>query len=366
MRKEQLSTFFSKAAGILRDVVYPWIVSIISSAFRFMVEVIYPGVLSFLSNLFRLLVKFLDTTGRYSRICFDVTSAWAKKNWPPVRDRLRLYVQLTRLNKPVGAFLLLWPTLWALWIASNGLPGLHLFLVFTLGVFLTRSAGCVFNDMADKDLDSYVRRTYMRPLAAGAITQTEALLVACVLLLIAFLLVLTTNHLTVILSFVAVPLAIVYPFMKRYTYVPQFFLGLAFSWGIPMAFAAVTNTIPTIAWLLFIANILWAVIYDTMYAMVDREDDLKIGIKSTAILFDDADRIIIGVMQTMFLVVLITIGIQIKAEMIYYYSLIAATGFMLFHQYLIKDRTPEQCFRAFLNNNWLGMAIFIGIYINYI
>jgi 4-hydroxybenzoate polyprenyltransferase len=220
--------------------------------------------------------------------------------------------------------------------------------------------------MADKDIDSYVRRTYTRPLASGAISQQEALLVACVMLLTAFLLVLTTNRLTVMLSLVAVPLAITYPFMKRYTYIPQFFLGLAFSWGIPMAFTAVTGSVSRITGLLFIANILWAVIYDTIYAMVDRDDDVKIGVKSTAILFDDADTTIIGILQAMFLIVLVTIGIQIHAEMIYYYSLVAGAGFMLYHQYLIKDRDPERCFQAFLNNNWLGMAIFFGVYLNYI
>jgi 4-hydroxybenzoate polyprenyltransferase len=186
------------------------------------------------------------------------------------------------------------------------------------------------------------------------------------LLLLAFLLVLTTNRITVLLSFVAIPLAVIYPFMKRYTYVPQFFLGLAFSWGIPMAFAAETGAIPNIAWLLFIANILWAVIYDTMYAMVDREDDLKVGIKSTAILFDEADKVIIGILQLMFLTVLVIIGIQIHAEIIYYSALVISAVLMLYHQYLIKDRTPDSCFRAFLHNNWLGMTIFGGLFFNYL
>jgi len=288
------------------------------------------------------------------------------RHWPDVKQRLLIYVQLTRLNRPIGALLLLWPTLWALWLASAGLPSLHLFLVFSLGVFLTRSAGCVFNDMADRKFDSHVQRTRMRPLATGIIHPREALLVACVLLLLAFLLVLTTNRITVLLSFVAIPLAVIYPFMKRYTYVPQFFLGLAFSWGIPMAFAAATGAIPNIAWLLFIANILWAVIYDTMYAMVDREDDLKVGIKSTAILFDEADKVIIGILQLMFLSVLVIIGIQIHAEIIYYSALVISAGLMLYHQYLIKDRTPDNCFKAFLHNNWLGMTIFGGLFLNYL
>jgi len=291
---------------------------------------------------------------------------WIKLYWPPVQARLLLYIDLTRLNKPIGILLLLWPTLWAVWIAAAGTPTLHLLLVFTLGVILTRSAGCIFNDMADRKLDVQVSRTAQRPLATGRIRPGEALLLACVLLLIAFLLVLTTNRFTVLLSFVAIPLAVIYPFMKRYTYVPQFFLGLAFSWGIPMAFAATTEDIPPIAWLLFIANILWSVIYDTMYAMVDREDDLRAGIKSTAILFDDADRLIIGILQLMFLTVLIITGVQIKANMLYYISLTLAAALMVYHQYLIRDRAPEMCFRAFLHNNWVGMTIFAGVYLNYL
>ena len=291
---------------------------------------------------------------------------WLHHNWPPIRDRLLLYINLTRLDKPVGILLLLWPTLWAVWIAAEGLPTLHLLAVFTLGVVLTRSAGCVFNDMADRTFDSQVRRTAKRPLASGRIGSHEALLVACVLLLIAFMLVLTTNRYTVLLSFVAIALAVIYPLMKRYTYVPQFFLGLAFSWGIPMAFAAQTGEIPDIAWLLFMANILWSVVYDTIYAMVDREDDMKAGIKSTAILFDDADRTIIGILQWMFLTVMIITGIQIEAKMLYYVSLGPAAALMVYHQYLIRHRLPDDCFRAFLNNHWVGLVIFLGICLNYL
>jgi 4-hydroxybenzoate polyprenyltransferase len=291
---------------------------------------------------------------------------WLHHNWPPISDRLLLYINLTRLDKPVGILLLLWPTLWAVWIAAEGLPTLHLLAVFTLGVVLTRSAGCVFNDMADRKFDSQVRRTAKRPLASGRIGSREALLVACVLLLIAFMLVLTTNRYTVLLSFVAIPLAVIYPLMKRYTYVPQFFLGLAFSWGIPMAFAAQTGEIPDIAWLLFMANILWSVVYDTIYAMVDREDDMKAGIKSTAILFDDADRTIIGILQGMFLAVMIITGIQIEAKMLYYVSLGPAAALMVYHQYLIRHRLQDDCFRAFLNNHWVGLIIFVGICLNYL
>ncbi len=294
------------------------------------------------------------------------TRSLSDKYSPLVRERLLLYVQLTRLNRPIGAYLLLWPTLWALWIASTGLPSLHLLLVFTFGVFLTRSAGCIFNDIADRNFDPYVRRTALRPIASGKVSVSEALLVACVLLLLAFFLVLTTNRLTVLLSLVAIPLAVVYPLMKRYTYVPQFFLGLAFSWGIPMAFAAVTGTIPVIAWLLYTGNILWAVIYDTIYAMVDREDDIRIGVKSTAILFEESDKLIVGILQLMFLIVLIIIGVRIEAGIAYYCSLVLVAGFMLYHQYLIRNRYPDECFRAFMNNNWLGATLLGGLWLTYI
>jgi len=285
---------------------------------------------------------------------------------PAIDKRLDLYARLIRLKNPIGWMLLLWPTLWALWIAYESLPSLHLLLVFTFGVFLTRSAGVVFNDIADRDFDSHVRRTYKRPVTTGELQIYEALLVAVVLLLLAFLLVLTTNKLTIMLSFVAVLLAVLYPFMKRYTYLPQLFLGLAFSWGIPMAFSAQTSTIPNIVWLLYSANILWVLVYDTIYAMVDIKDDIKIGVKSTAILFEDADKLIIGILQSMFLSIMIIVGLQINAGFYYYYSLILAGGFMIYHQYLIKDRLPERCFKAFLNNNWIGVVIFAGIVLTYL
>lgn len=302
----------------------------------------------------------------FLRLYAGKAAACIRARWPEVRRRLRLYVELTRLNRPIGALLLMWPTLWALWIAARGAPSLHLLAVFVAGVFLTRSAGCAINDTADRKIDLHVERTRERPFARGEIRPREALLLAGILLLAAFLLVLTTNRLTVLLSFAAVPLAALYPFMKRYTYVPQFFLGLAFSWGIPMAFAAVTGTVPPIAWLVFIANILWVMVYDTLYAMVDRDDDIRIGVKSTAILFADADRPIIGVMQGMFLAVLVMTGIQIQADMIYYWLLLPAAGLMLYHQYLIRDREPAQCFRAFLHNNWVGMTIFGALVLNYL
>ena len=302
----------------------------------------------------------------YARLQIGNGAAWIRARWPGVKRRLWLYVELTRLNRPIGALLLMWPTLWALWIAAEGAPSPHLLAVFIAGVFLTRSAGCAVNDTADRNFDLHVERTRDRPFARGEIRPGEALLVACVLLLAAFLLVLTTNRLTVLLSFVAVPLAAIYPYMKRVTYVPQFFLGLAFSWGVPMAFAAVTGAVPPIAWLVFIANLLWVMVYDTLYAMVDREDDIRIGVKSTAILFADMDRQFIGILQAMFLAVLALTGIQIKADLIYYWLLLPAAALMGYHQYLIRDRAPAGCFRAFLHNNWLGMTVFGAFVLNYL
>jgi 4-hydroxybenzoate polyprenyltransferase len=300
----------------------------------------------------------LDPMAAPGRTRFRQWLQWA-------RDRLPLYLVLVRADRPAGALLLMWPTLWALWIASAGTPSLHLFLVFVAGVFLTRSAGCVINDLADRDFDPHVERTRGRPLATGAVGTAEAMKVAGALLVAAFLLVLTTNRLAVLLSFAALPLAAAYPYMKRVTYIPQFFLGLAFSWGIPMAFAAATGGVPLVAWLVFIANVLWAMIYDTMYAMVDREDDVRIGVKSTAILFDDADRLIIGIMQGMMLMVLMIVGRQVAAGLYYFAGVAAAAILMLHHQFLIRDRSRDGCFRAFLANNWLGLAIFAGIALDY-
>ena len=281
-------------------------------------------------------------------------------------DKFKQYLLLIRLNRPIGIFLLLWPTLWGLWIASEGFPNTKILVVFLFGVFLIRSAGCILNDIIDKDFDKFVARTQNRPLASDKLSSIEAFIVAISLIFIAFLLVLTTNTLTVQLSFVAVILAGTYPFLKRHTYLPQFFLGLTFGWSIPMAFAATTNSIPKIAWLLLIANILWAVVYDTIYAMIDREDDLKIGIKSTAILFDDADRFIIGLIQSLVLIALIVIGQQASLNTIYYFSLIIGGCLFLYQLYLIRNRDPKKCMQAFLNNNWFGLVVFIGLFINYL
>jgi 4-hydroxybenzoate polyprenyltransferase len=270
-----------------------------------------------------------------------------------------------RLDKPVGILLLLWPTLWALWIAGEGHPDLDVLIIFIFGVIVMRSTGCVINDLADRNLDRHVQRTRHRPITSGKVKPIEAMGLTTVLLMCALVLVLNLNDLTFKLSLVAVPLAIIYPFMKRFTYLPQVFLGLAFAWAIPMAFAAQTNSIPEIAWLLFITTVLWAVVYDTMYAMVDREDDIKIGVKTTAILFDDADRTIIASVQVLILLSQILAGSKLELGRYYYAGIAIASLLSIYQQYLIKDRIPENCFRAFMNNQWYGMVVFVGLYLHY-
>jgi 4-hydroxybenzoate polyprenyltransferase len=283
-----------------------------------------------------------------------------------IKERLYHYALLMRLNRPIGIFLLLWPTLWALWISSAGRPDPLVLIVFVLGVVLMRSAGCVINDYADRDIDPHVQRTAQRPLATGKVSPREALILFAVLCLIAFLLVLLMNRLTVLLSFVAVLLAVSYPFAKRYTHLPQVHLGAAFGWAVPMVFAAQTGSVPQEAWLLFIATVLWATAYDTMYAMVDRADDLRIGVKSTAILFGDADRVIIAVIQGLMLSAMILIGMRAHLGWPYYAGLSLTLGLAVYQQMLIKDRTPALCLKAFLNNNWFGAAIFAGIVAHYL
>ena len=287
-------------------------------------------------------------------------------DWGYVKQRLYQYAVLARLHKPIGIFLLLWPTLWALWIAAEGVPHLGVLTVFVLGVILMRSAGCVINDYADREIDPRVNRTKDRPIASGKVSADEAMLLFMALCFSAFLLVLTMNTFTILLSLGGVMLAGIYPFMKRYTHMPQIVLGMAFGWAVPMAFAAQTNSVPKIAWLLYVVTVLWAVIYDTMYAMADRMDDLKIGVKSTAILFGDADRVIIGILQVMMLFALYLIGEQAQLGNYYTIAIIIAAGLMIYQQYLIRYRQPALCISAFLNNNWLGAAIFAGIVVSYI
>jgi len=283
----------------------------------------------------------------------------------PVK-RLRDYISLMRLDKPIGIFLLLWPVLWALLVASEGQPDPRVLLIFVLGVILMRSAGCVINDYADRDIDRHVSRTQNRPLTAGRVTTREAILLFAVLALGALLLVLQLNRLTILLSIVGAFLAVTYPFMKRFTYLPQVYLGVAFGWAVPMAFAAELNTVPPIAWLMFLATVLWATAYDTMYAMVDRMDDIALGVKSTAILFGESDRQVIGLIQGMLLVCLFMIGHQAELGWIYYLGVCTAAALAAYQQYLIRFREREACFRAFLNNNWFGAVVFLGILLDYI
>ncbi|MGH6609561.1 MAG: 4-hydroxybenzoate octaprenyltransferase, partial [Burkholderiaceae bacterium] len=267
---------------------------------------------------------------------------------------------------PIGIWLLLWPVLWALWLSSNGRPDPHVFIVFMLGAVLTRSAGCAINDFADRNFDGSVKRTRDRPLVTGKADPIEALALCAGLGLIALGLVLTLNHLTQLLALVGAGLAITYPFFKRFFPLPQFYLGAAFTWSVPMAFAAQTGTVPRLAWLLFIAGLLWTMAYDTMYAMVDREDDRKLGIRSSALLFGDADRFIIGVMQLMTLFALWLAGRELELGLWYGLGLAIAAIFALYQQFLIRERQPEDCLRAFLNNNYFGMAVFSGIALEYV
>ena len=280
---------------------------------------------------------------------------------PEVSAKLRLYAELIRFGRPIGTYLLLWPTLWALAIAGEGGPDGWVLFVFVCGVFLMRSAGCAINDYADRDIDLHVARTRERPLTSGMITPREALAVFAVLGILAFALVLTLNRLTILLSFGGMLLAASYPFMKRYHYLPQVHMGAAFGWAVPMAFAAQTGTLPKIAWLLYVATLVWAVAYDTIYSMVDREDDLRIGVKSTAILFGEYDRVMIGLLQALFVLAMILVGLDLAFSAIYFVALVAAALFLVYQQLLIEDRLPAHCFSAFLNNHWVGAVVFAGI-----
>jgi len=318
-----------------------------------------------LRRIYAALVTISKRTLRILKLVSRSTSNIVKSRWLTTKDRLVQYFYLVRFDKPIGILLLLWPTLWALWIAAEGSPDFDVLIIFILGVITMRSAGCVVNDLADRNLDRHIQRTSNRPITSGKVKPMEAIGLAIVLLTFAVLLVLNLNALTIKLSFVAVLLAIIYPFMKRFTYLPQVFLGLAFGWSVPMAFAAQTNSVPEIAWLLFITTVLWAIVYDTMYAMVDKEDDIKIGVKSTAILFDDADRILIGLIQLMILFAQLLTGTKLGLGRYYYAGIAIASMLSIYQQYLIKDRIPENCFRAFLNNQWYGMVVFAGLYLNY-
>lgn len=271
--------------------------------------------------------------------------------------------RLMRFDRPIGIFLLLWPTWWALWLAAGGFPSIKNLLIFTLGVVVMRAAGCVINDYADRDFDPLVERTRGRPIAAGEIPARQALWLFLGLLALAFALVLLTNRLTILLSFVGAGLAASYPFFKRWTHFPQVVLGLAFGWAVPMAFAAETGSVPEVAWWLLAANILWSVIYDTQYAMVDREDDLKVGVKSTAIMFGSYDRFIIGLLQALMLAVLLWIGKIAALSWPWAVAVVISAILFAYHQWLIHRRERGDCFRAFLNNNWVGAVLFAGLWL---
>ncbi|QHB17963.1 4-hydroxybenzoate octaprenyltransferase [Mannheimia pernigra] len=281
-------------------------------------------------------------------------SLFSKKKWIA-------YAQLMRFDKPIGTLLLLHPTLWALFVAADGMPPFSILLIFTLGVIVMRAAGCVINDYADREIDGHVKRTSQRPLATGRVTITEAKIIFVILLLFAFMLNLMLNRYTFLLSFVAVFLAVIYPFMKRFTHLPQVVLGVAFGWSIPMAFGAVSEALPLECWLLFFANLAWTVAYDTQYAMVDRDDDLRIGVKSTAILFAQYDNKIIALLQLITLILLTLMGIVQEYNIGYFIVLALSATLFIYQCWLTKKRERSECFKAFLNNHYFGLGVFIAI-----
>jgi len=276
-------------------------------------------------------------------------------------NKLHHYARLIRWDKPIGTLLLLWPTLTALWMASRGVPSLSMLVIFSCGVFLMRSAGCILNDLADRDIDAHVARTQQRPLATGALTVKEALQFCLLLFSCAFILILFLNRLTQLLAVIGALLTLIYPFMKRFTHLPQVGLGIAFNWGIPMAFAAQTGHVPAIAWMLFLIASLWTIAYDTQYAMVDRHDDLRIGVKSTAILFGEWDRAILFYLQLFVLALWVILGLSQGRTWPFYAGICACSASFAYQQYLIKDRLPAECFKAFLHNHWAWLCVFVGV-----
>ena len=302
-------------------------------------------------------VRPADSSTRATRVL-----NWLLQKCPPrFREKALDYLVLTRMDRPIGALLLLWPTWWALWLAASDFPPWKPLVIFTLGVFAMRAAGCAINDYADRKLDPQVARTAGRPIASGRVKPREALAVFGVLLVFAFVLVLFTNRLTIELSFIGAALAALYPFTKRYTSLPQVVLGAAFGWSIPMAFAAVSHTVPPLGWLLFIGNILWSVIYDTEYAMVDRDDDIQAGAKSTAILFGDADLPILGILMATFLLTMLFVGTRAALGWPYWLGLATASCLFGWQQWLIRHRQRDACLAAFRHNNWLGLTLWAGI-----
>jgi 4-hydroxybenzoate polyprenyltransferase len=296
----------------------------------------------------------------------DIDQESRTRSPSPQRRRLREYARLMRLDRPIGIWLLLWPVLWALWISSGGHPDERLFVIFVLGTFVMRSAGCVMNDFADREFDPHVRRTADRPLAKQSVSPAEALGLFAVLALVALALVIPLNRPTQVLALIGGILAVTYPFLKRFFSLPQAYLGAAFGWSVPMAFAAQTGAIPPVAWVLFVSVVLWTTAYDTMYAMVDREDDLVIGVRSSAILFGRADRVVIGALQLAALGGLGLVGWISGLGHWYWVGLAVAAALAAHQQVLIRNRQPAECFRAFLNNNLLGLAVFAGLALDYL
>lgn len=276
-------------------------------------------------------------------------------------EKLKQYVYLIRLHKPIGILLLLWPTLWALWLASNGQPDWSIVAIFIAGVILMRSAGCIVNDIADKKWDAHVERTRGRPLVTGKISLKEAWIFFGILIAAAFLLVWQLNWLTIILAFFGLLFAMIYPFLKRVTHLPQVGLGIAFSWGIPMAFAAQLYEVPVSGWVLFFAAMIWPMIYDTFYAMTDKVDDINVGVKSMAILFGSREQFFIGLLQMVFVLLMVWVGFFFRLGFYYFASLLVVSFLFFYQEWLIKDRDPQKSFKAFLNNNWVGFVIFLGI-----
>lgn len=298
---------------------------------------------------------------------FDLTPAPSSARLTGLRyaRRARDFIELARLHRPIGIWLLLWPVLWAIWIAGASHPTPRILVVFVLGTIAMRSAGCVINDLADRDFDPFVKRTRDRPVASRRIAPTEALVWFLALISVALMLVLQLDPLTIRMSVVGAVLAVTYPLFKRFFPLPQFYLGVAFSWGVPMAFNAQTGGVGRVAWIIFFAGIIWAAVYDTMYAMVDRDDDLKIGVKSSAIVFGDMDKVIIGALQVLMLFALYLVGTNMEFGYWYNLGLAGAAVFFAWQQWLIRDRKPEGCFKAFLNNHYVGLAVFIGILLEY-
>lgn len=310
--------------------------------------------------------RYYTSGNRKSATTLTINTNNCGESEPVKANKLQAYLALTRLNRPIGTYLLMWPMLWAFWFASEGRPHWPTVFIFLLGTVLTRSAGCAINDYADRDFDSSVKRTKNRPLATGALEARDALKVTAVLMALAFMLVLLTNKLTISLSFLAVTLAIVYPFCKRYTHYPQVVLGAAFACAIPMAFAAQTNTLPALAWWLFLAATLWAMAYDTLYAMADRADDLAIGLKSTAIAWGRYDLLFVGILQMLVLLILAMVGLDKQRGAVFAAGLCVAAGFAIYQLWISRHRDPARCLQAFLNNNWLGMSIFIALFVDYL